>query len=111
MKRVLFLFLENGPAAVRALENIRSSGFNGTLVGGASLRHALDGGKLPEEHAFFHLAHWEIEDKKESTVSMFIVDEDHLELLKNTIRDYTDHFKSVKGGFYSLPLDDYEGTF
>ena len=110
MKRVLFLFLENGNEAIKALENIRSSGFNGMLVGGASLRHALDG-HLPEEHSFFHLAHWEVENKEESTVSMFIVDEDHVDLLKNTIRDYTDHFKTVKGAFYTLPLNDYEGTF
>jgi len=110
MKRILFLFLENGSAAIRALENIRSSGFNGTLVGGASLRHALEG-KLPEEHSFFHLANWEAENEDESTVSMFIVDDSELDVLKNTIRDYTEHFQAVRGAMFSISLNDYEGAF
>ena len=110
MKRILFLILENGSPAIRALENIRESGFNGTLIGGSSLRHALEG-KLPEEHSFFHLAHWEAENAEESTVSMFIVDQDQIEVLKTTIREHTEHFQDVKGAMFTIPLDDYEGAF
>lgn len=110
MKRILFLILENGSAAIRALENIRSSGFNGTLIGGSSLRHALEG-KLPEEHSFFHLAHWEAENEDESTVSMFIVNDEEIETLKKAIRDCTEHFQAVRGAMFTLPLEDYEGAF
>lgn len=110
MKRILFLILENGSAAIRALENIRSSGYNGTLLGGSSLRHALEG-KLPEEHSFFHLAHWEAENKDESTVSMFVIDNDKVDELKKTIREHTENFQSVKGAMFTLPLEDYEGAF
>lgn len=110
MKRVLFLILGNGAKSLHALEEINSHGFNGTLVGGASLRHTLEG-KLPEEHSFFHLAQWEADNKKESTVSIFIENEEQLEELKKTIRKYTDNFKSVKGAFFTIPLEDYEGTF
>lgn len=110
MKRVLFLILENGNNSLHALEEIGNHGFNGTLIGGASLRHTLEG-KLPEEHSFFHLAHWEAENKKESTVSMFVEDDDQLEELKKTIRKCTNHFNDVKGAFFTIPLEDYEGTF
>ena len=110
MKRVLFLFLENGPAAIKALERIRNSGFNGTLVGAASLRHAFDE-RLPEERAFFSLTNWEADNRKESTVSMFIIEDDHIDILKGTIREVTESFHLVSGALFSLPLDDYEGIF
>lgn len=110
MKRVLFLFLENGQPAINALEEIRSEGYNGTLVGGASLRHAFED-MLPEERHFFSLANWEADNNKESTLSLFIVDEKDVDVLKDAIRKCTDDFKTVKGAFFSLPLDDYEGSF
>ena len=82
MKRVLFLFLENGQPAMNALEEIRSEGYNGTLVGGASLRHAFED-MLPEERHFFSLANWEADNNKESTLSLFIVDEKDIASLKD----------------------------
>lgn len=109
MKRILYLFLENGPHALKVLETVKGSGFNGTLVGAASIKHALEE-KLPEEHSFFSLYNWEAESDKESTFSMYIVEEEHLAPLKQAIRAATKDFREVKGAMFSLPIEDYEGT-
>lgn len=110
MKRILYLILDSGEAALDAYRSIKKSGFNGTLVESASLRHALDWG-YPEERHFFSLAAYEAsQNKEESTFAMFIVDEERLEDLKNTIREHTDHFHKVKGAMFSKKIEDYEGV-
>ncbi len=110
MKKILYLILDSGEAALDAYESIKKSGYNGTLIESASLRHALDLG-YPEDRYFFSLAAYEAsKDKEESTFALFIVDADKLETLKETIREHTDNFHKVKGAMFSRTIDDYEGT-
>ncbi len=110
MKRILYLFLESGEAALEAYSSIKKSGYNGTLIESASLRHALLFSE-PEDRHFFSLSAYEASlHKEESTFAMFIVDEDKLESLKETIREHTDSFHKVKGAMFSKKIEDYEGV-
>ena len=109
MKRILYLFLENSPIAIEVLQSIRDGGFNGTMLETISVRHALDG-NLPEETHFFNLMDWDILNNRESTVTMFLIDEDKVETLKQTIRDHTQNFNKVKGGMFTKKVEDFEGT-
>ncbi len=110
MKRILYLFLESGEAALEAYSSIKRSGYNGTLIESASLRHTLDFSELADRH-FFSLSSYEAsQNKEESTFAMFIVDESKLDDLKNTIREHTDNFRKVKGAMFSKAIEDYEGV-
>ena len=110
MKKILYLILESSEATSEAYESIKNSGFNGTLIESASLRHALDYA-YPEERHFFSLSAYESsKNKEESTVALFIVDNEKINILKDTIRTHTDNFTKVKGAMFSIDLIDYEGT-
>lgn len=109
MKRILYLFLENSPVALEAMQAIKDSGFNGTVVETISLRHAMEG-NLPEETHFFSLMNWNVMNDQESTLSMYLVDEERVDALKEAIREHTDGFKKVKGAMFTKKIEDYEGT-
>lgn len=109
MKRILYLFLENSPTALEVLRSIKEKGFNGTMLETISLRHAIDG-NLPEETHFFNLMDWSILNSQESTVSMFLIDEEKVEELKDSIREHTDNFKKIKGAMFTKKIEDFEGN-
>ena len=109
MKKILYLILESSEATSEAYESIKNSGFNGTLIESASLSHALD--YAYQERHFFSLSAYESsKNKEESTVALFIVDNEKINILKDTIRTHTDNFAKVKGAMFSIDLIDYEGT-
>jgi len=108
MKSLLYLILKNTNTAYETLEHVKDAGFNGTIINTDSVRRAvLD---FPEEHHFFSLRDFEKERHDESVLCIFVVDNDKLEELKSIIRQYTDQFNKIKGGMFSRPLDDYEGS-
>lgn len=107
-KKELFLVLENSEKAVSALEELRNSGFNATVMSTESLRHALE--DSPNDHHFFNLRHLEQRDFLQSTLCLFVVDEDKVESLKQVIRNSTNNFKDTKGFMYSRDISDYEGS-
>jgi len=109
MKQLLYLFLENSPNALKVLEHLRLTGFNATLIESASLRHAFDEETQLDRH-FFNLVQWEETQKNESTLTLFIEEDEELKRLKEMIRNCTDNFKKVKGAMFSLPLSNFEGT-
>lgn len=109
MKRILYLFLENSPTAIEVLRSIKEKGFNGTMLETISLRHAIDG-NLPEETHFFNLMDWSILDSKESTVSMFLIDDSRVDELKDSVREHTDNFTRIKGGMFTKKIEDFEGN-
>ncbi|MCF0113625.1 MAG: hypothetical protein HUJ60_06610 [Bacilli bacterium] len=110
MKHILYLFLKNGPMALQAFSEIKEKGFNGTIIETASLRHALED-RFEDHPLFFSLSQWEsMMNSGESTLSMYIVDDEHLLALKETIRHATGHFETIKGGMFSMPIENYEGT-
>ena len=74
-----------------------------------SLRHAMEG-SLPEETHFFSLMNWNVMNDQESTLSMYLVDEERVGALKEAIREHTDGFKKVKGAMFTKKIEDYEGT-
>ena len=108
MKIELTLVLKSSDKAYDTLQEIRSNGYNATVISTESLRHAVD--YYPGEHHFFNLRHLEEEDFLESVLCVFLVDEEKLEHLKSVIRNQTNNFKDIKGFMYSRPIDDYEGS-
>ena len=110
MKKILYLILGKDAVALNVLDSIKKSGYNGTLIETASLRHALDD-TFPEDKHFFSLVNYESHLKDESLLALFVVNEESLEPLKQCIRDHTDNFRKIKGGMFSRSISDYEGTF
>jgi hypothetical protein len=110
MKKILYLILGKDAVALDVLDSIKKSGYNGTLIETASLRHALDD-TFPEDKHFFSLVNYESHLKDESLLALFVVNEESLEPLKQCIRDHTDNFRKIKGGMFSRSISDYEGTF
>ena len=108
MKKELHLVLETTDRAYSTLEEIKSRGYNATVVSSESLRHAVD--YYPGEHHFFNLRHLEKTDILESILCIFVVDESQIEELKQTIRNETNSFKDIKGFMYSRTIEDYEGS-
>ena len=108
MKKSLFVVLKNTEASHEVLEAIKNDGYNGTLIGSNSLRHALNA--FPEEHHFLNLRHLEDKEISESILCMFVWDESVIELIKDKVRKYTNNFQDIKGFMFSLPINDYEGT-
>ncbi len=109
MKHILNLYLGMNDATLDLLHSIREKGYNGTIINTVSLKHELEG---TEEDDVQVLTLHSIEKRHidESLTCRFIVDEEKLEELKQTIRDLTGNFTLVHGGMYSRPLPDYEGT-
>ena len=108
MKKELHLVIETTDRAYSTLEEIKSKGYNATVVSSESLRHAVD--YYPGEHHFFNLRHLEKTDILESILCIFVVDESQIEELKQTIRNETNSFKDIKGFMYSRTIEDYEGS-
>lgn len=108
MKRILYLFLENSPIAVEVLSAVKEKGYNGTMLETISVRHAIES-EVEETH-FFSLLNWDMLNNRESTVTMFLVDEEKVEPLKEEIRLHTNYFKKVKGGMFTKKVEDFEGT-
>ena len=108
MKKALFLVLEDSREALHTLERLKEEGFNATMATTESLKHAFDD---PSEHHFFNLRHLNLEENlRESTICLFVVDEEKLETMKNIVRKETNNFKSIKGFMYSHSIEDYEGS-
>lgn len=108
MKKELWLVLESTETAFSTLQECKGKGYNATVVSTESLRHAVD--YYPGEHHFFNLRHLENHEMLESILCIFVVDDEKIEDLKQTIRDYTDSFKKIKGFMFSRDIKDYEGS-
>lgn len=104
----LYLVLKSSPEAYRTLEELKEEGYNATILSAESLHHAVD--YYPEEHHFYTLRHFEKKELGESILCLFILKDEQLEDVKNTIRNYTNSFKDIKGCMYSFSLEDYEGS-
>ena len=108
MKKELYLVLETTNRAYSTLQEIKSQGYNATVVSTESLRHAVD--YVPNDHHFFGLRHLEKQENFESILCLFLVDEEKLENLKQLIRNQTNNFHDIKGFMYSRTVEDYEGS-
>ena len=108
MKVELTLVLETNDRAYETLEQIKSEGYNATVISTESLRHAVD--YYPGEHHFINLRQIERQEMLESILCVFIVEDNRLEHLKEVIRNKTNNFKDIKGFMYSRPIENYEGS-
>ncbi|MCR5348662.1 MAG: hypothetical protein K6E59_03535 [Bacilli bacterium] len=108
MKRELTLVLEGSTKASETLEELKTEGFNATVISTESLRHAVD--YYPGDHHFFNLRQFENRANMESVLCLFVIDEERLDTLKDVIRRYTNGFRDIKGFMYSRPIDDFEGS-
>ena len=109
MKHLLRVYIENVDHAFELLRDIREHGYNGIIFNTSSLKHKLEDSEN-DEYLFFNLEHLNHSHLVETTFCYFIVDEDKLEDLKSLVREGTNHFKDIRGGMYSSPLSDYEGS-
>ncbi len=105
----LYLLLKGTSAAFQTLEELRAEGYNATVLSAEGLRHAIE--YYPEDHHFFTLRHYEKKEEVEMILCVFLVKDDKLEDIKQTIRRYTNNFKDIKGAMYSHDISDYEGSF
>ena len=108
MKKVLYLVLKSGEEAFHTLEELKKDGYNATVVSTESLHHVVD--YFPEEHHFFNLRHLEEKEILESTLCLFVINENQLENIKTSIRTLTNNFVEVKGFMYSQEINDFEGS-
>lgn len=108
MKKELYLVLKSSDKAFATLEELRTKGFNATVVSSESLRQAVE--YYPEEHHFFNLRHLEQHDLTQSVLCLFVIDEENVETAKNIIRNVTNNFKDIKGFMYTRDILDYEGS-
>ena len=108
MKKALYLVLKSGDGAFHTLEELKSRGYNATVVSTESLRHAVD--YFPEEHHFFNLRQLEQKEMLESILCLFVINDNQLEDVKSSIRRLTNNFLDVKGFMYSQEISDYEGS-
>ena len=79
MKVELTLVLETNDRAYETLEQIKSEGYNATVISTESLRHAVD--YYPGEHHFINLRQIERQEMLESILCVFIVEDNRLEHL------------------------------
>jgi len=108
MKKELTLVLETNDRVYTTLQEIKSHGYNATVVSTESLRHAVD--YVPNDQHFISLRHIEQVQQFESILCLFVVEETKLENLKQLIRNQTNDFKDIKGFMYSRDIEDYEGS-
>lgn len=91
-------------------QELRKHGYNGTVFATTSLKHALAGEENHERH-FVNLAHLEMAKMEETTFAVFVVEgKEKLDELKEIVRVETNNFKDMKGGMYSHPAEDFEGS-
>lgn len=109
MKHLLFAVFENGDESKEIIHELAKSGINGTVLASTSLRHILH--SIEEERSFITLRHLEKMQFEDNTTFYTLLDEDKLEMAQNIIRKGSDNFKKLKGGFFVLPVETYEGSF
>ena len=111
MKRMLILILDHGNIVDSIFRELSKKGYNATVLQARSIKHLLE----DEEHddiTFFNLAHLEKGISfPASTFCYFIIDEEKIESLKESIRETTNNFKKIKGAMFSYPIPDFEGSF
>ncbi len=111
MKRMLILILDHGNIVDSIFRELSKKGYNATVLQARSIKHLLE----DEEHddiTFFNLAHLEKGISfPASTFCYFIIDEEKIESLKQSIRETTNNFKKIKGAMFSYPISDFEGSF
>lgn len=108
MKKALYLIMKNSQKALQTLEDLKESGFNATVINTESLHHAID--YDPRDHYFFSLRQLEKDEMLESSLSLFVLDEDEIERAKSIIRKGTNHFSDVRGFMFVSALEDFEGN-
>ena len=109
MKHLLFAVFENTDEAKELIHKLAEQGINGTVLASTSLRHILH--SLEEERSFITLRHLEKMQFEDNTTFYTLLEEKDLELAQNIIREETNHFKTIKGGMFVLPVEKYEGSF
>ena len=108
MKAELTLVLKSTVNVYQTLEAIKNDGFNATVASTESLRHATD--YYEGDHHFLGLRHLEAAQRMENVLCLFVVDQERLEKLKDSIRRHTGNFNDVHGFMYSHPIEDFEGS-
>jgi len=110
MKKLLFVVLEQTQDTHNLLHELSLKGINGTAVASSSLKHILadENEDIPQ---FISLSHIHENKFTQNTTIYFVLEEKEVNEVKEIIRNYTNNFTSTKGGMFSLPLNDFEGSF
>ena len=109
MKVMLYCVLEHVEETERLLRRLSEKGYNGTVIPTTGLHHVLP--KFDDGGAAISLASM-VDDLPQGNITLFIViDEDKVEPLKQEIKEATQGFTVIKGGYFVLPILSWEGSF
>ena len=111
MKHLLIAILEDNEYSASLLRKLSAEGYNATVLSSTSLHHVLHDeaadtplfitmNMLTSKHQF-----------EENTTIMCVLDEKELVKVQEIIRKETDHFTLTNGGMFSLPIENFEGSF
>lgn len=109
MKKMLYLVLKGPEKAFSTLEELRSKGFNATVVNTESLRHAVE--YYPGERHFINLRSLSEKDAVESILCLFLLEKEEIDAIKEIVREHTDSFRDIHGFMYTVDINDFEGSF
>lgn len=110
MKHLLFVVLENTKDTHDLIHDLSTLGINGTVISSKSMKHVLADENEDMPH-FISLAHLSSNDFSSNTTIYFILEDEQLEKVKETIRKGTNGFTTTKGGMFATPIESYEGSF
>lgn len=110
MKHLLFAVLDNTKETHDLIHKLSEIGYNGTVLSSTSLKHVIHD-EEEDTPSFFSLAHLSENKFVHNTTIYFILEDDELKEVQETIRNLTEHFTKVKGGMFSTPIESYEGSF
>ena len=109
MKTLLFAILDHVPATEDLLRKLSQEGYNGTVIPTSGLHHVLP--KFDDDYSGAISLGALVDDLPSGNLTLFVViDDDKVEQLKATIREATNHFKSINGGMFILPVASVEGS-
>ena len=110
MKHLLFVVLDNKKETHDLIHKLSELGFNGTVLSSTSLKHVIHD-EEEDTPSFFSLAHLSENKFVHNTTIYFILEDNELKEVQETIRDFTKNFSIVKGGMFATPIESYEGSF
>lgn len=110
MKHMLFLILDHGDLVDELFKELSKHHYNATVLSARSIKHLLEDEESEHLH-FISLARLDSHLSNASTTCYFVIEEDKIEELKKLIRYETNNFTKIKGGMFTMPLKDYEGSF
>ncbi|HNX15825.1 MAG TPA: hypothetical protein PKO28_00395 [Bacilli bacterium] len=110
MKQLLFAILQNTEESHRLFKELHERGYNGTTTETGSISSTLLDD--PDFQPMFGNLRQVVSAGFQKNVALYIIlDESHVEEVKQLIREATHSFATTRGGMAIIPLVSFEGSF